>query len=370
MVLDCQVGEWGAWSECDKSCGTGMMTRTRQILQAAQNGGKHCPSMLQKRGCQGYRCHGHRDKKILREMALLLPAALSRHRRVNDSDSKGDSRHNLRTRYRDSFKHIRDHEQLGNLQSTGALNWILRRIRGNQGIQGCHKLPPYNLMQEGDRITVRCDLEALVQDKEASASATGSNKLQGGRATTAPTTTTTTTTTRKYLTAEEGGGGDESSNNDDEENDEEDEEEEEQEQEPEQEPEHEEEEEEEETNEDDAQNMLEPETDAEAETETGSNENNYEYKRQRQSQSQSHRQRSATSKRSTNKSAPLSPLALQQQQQQQQQQLLLSHHCRGEGLSGRTTRWSALPAPSCRGKWLRLTIGPPKKCNHAQFIFV
>lgn len=65
-VLDCQVGDWGAWSECDRSCGTGMMTRNRQILQAAQNGGKHCPTLQQKRSCQGYRCHGHHDKKILR----------------------------------------------------------------------------------------------------------------------------------------------------------------------------------------------------------------------------------------------------------------------------------------------------------------
>lgn len=48
----------------------------------------------------------------------------------------------------------------------------------------------------------------------------------------------------------------------------------------------------------------------------------------------------------------------------------IQYHCRGEGLPGRTTRWSALAAPSCRGKWLRLTLDTPKKCTHAQFIFV
>lgn len=47
-----------------------------------------------------------------------------------------------------------------------------------------------------------------------------------------------------------------------------------------------------------------------------------------------------------------------------------NYHCRGEGLPGRTTRWSALAAPSCRGKWLRLTLRTPKKCTHAQFIYV
>lgn len=48
----------------------------------------------------------------------------------------------------------------------------------------------------------------------------------------------------------------------------------------------------------------------------------------------------------------------------------IQYHCRGEGLPGRTTRWSALAAPSCRGKWLRLTLDTPRKCSHAQFIFV
>ncbi|XP_002058183.3 uncharacterized protein vex isoform X1 [Drosophila virilis] len=332
-VLDCQVGDWGAWSECDKSCGAGMMTRTRQILQAVQNGGKHCPSLLQKRACQGYRCHGHRDKKILREMALLLPAALSRSHHANNSS---DLHHNLRTRYRDSYKHNRDHEYCVEFEVIKAS-------------KACHKLPPYNLMLEGDRITVRCDLEALVQDA-ATATAGGKQGSRGAAATT--TTTTRKTPMAQPYSMDDGDDADRldssssssSSNNEDDNEDDE----------------------EETSEEDDAQNMLEPEAEPEPEpeTEVGSNES-HEYKHQRQL----HRARSATSKRSA---APILPPALQQKQreEEEQQQLLLSYHCRGEGLSGRTTRWSALPAPSCRGKWLRLTIGPPKKCNHAQFIFV
>lgn len=342
-VLDCQVGEWGAWSECDKSCGTGMMTRTRQILQAAQNGGKHCPSMLQKRGCQGYRCHGHHDKKILREMALLLPAALSHNRHANDSS---DIRRNLHSRYRESYKHNRDHEYCVEFEVIKAS-------------KACHKLPPYNLMLEGDRIVVRCDLEALIQDKESGTGVESKQSNSKGGATTATISTTTTTTTSTHKThayvLEDGDDSNEEDNEDDEEGQQQQDQ-----------------EEEEETEEDDAQNMLETEaempmgTEKEMETETGSNESSSDFKLQLQRQRQSHRQQqhSATMKRSA---TPILPQALQQQQQQQ---LLLSYHCRGEGLSGRTTRWSALPAPSCRGKWLRLTIGPPKKCNHAQFIFV
>lgn len=46
------------------------------------------------------------------------------------------------------------------------------------------------------------------------------------------------------------------------------------------------------------------------------------------------------------------------------------YRCRGEGLTGRNTRWSSLAVPGCRGKWLRLTVGQPKKCKRSQFIFV
>ncbi|KAH8265767.1 hypothetical protein KR026_012378 [Drosophila bipectinata] len=298
-VLDCQVGDWGAWSECDKSCGTGMMTRTRQILQAAQNGGKHCPTLLQKRGCQGYRCHGHRDKKILREMALLLPAALSHNRHANDSS---DIRRNLRMRYHDSYKHNRDHEYCVEFE-------VIKSSKA------CHKLPPYNLMLEGDRITVRCDLEAFIQDSIASS-----------------TTAKPPAPSHAPLPSEPVEDGEESSSSsgssDDSNNKEEDDEE--QDGEPEE--------------QDDLQNTL----------DTGSNES-FEYRHQRQERRNPRKPRNPI---------PVTPPSTVTPTPAP------SYHCRGEGLAGRTTRWTALPAPSCRGKWLRLTVGPPKKCNHAQFIFV
>lgn len=65
-VIDCTVSEWGIWSECDVSCGTGMMTRTRTVLTQPENGGKHCPSLTQKRGCQGFKCHGQHERRVLR----------------------------------------------------------------------------------------------------------------------------------------------------------------------------------------------------------------------------------------------------------------------------------------------------------------
>ncbi|XP_034140378.1 thrombospondin type-1 domain-containing protein 7A isoform X2 [Drosophila guanche] len=103
-VLDCQASDWSAWSECNKSCGSGLMTRSRQVLQVAQNGGKHCPTLFQTRSCQGFCCHGHHEKKILREMALLLPAALSH------NVSSSATRRNLRRGYRGTYRQDWDHD--------------------------------------------------------------------------------------------------------------------------------------------------------------------------------------------------------------------------------------------------------------------
>ncbi|KAH8368113.1 hypothetical protein KR084_007088 [Drosophila pseudotakahashii] len=312
-VLDCQVGDWGAWSECDKGCGTGMMTRNRQILQAAQNGGKHCPSLEQKRSCQGYRCHGHHDKKILHEMALLLPAALSHNRHINDST---DIRRNLRTRYRDSYKHNHDHEYCVEFEVIKAS-------------KACHKLPPYNLMLEGDRITVRCDLEALIQDSVASSTTARTPQVAN------PPTSTTASASASGQRAddleEERQQRENSSGSDGDDQDTEVEEEE---------------EEQEQEEQDDLQNAL----------DTESNESS-DYRHQRSQSQMPHNRRTAGRRSAAVPATPPPTLAP-------------TYHCRGEGLAGRTTRWSALPAPSCRGKWLRLTVGPPKKCGHAQFIFV
>lgn len=65
-VTDCAVSQWGSWSDCDIACGTGMMSRNRSITVQPKNGGKHCPSLVQKRGCQGTKCHHHHDKRVLR----------------------------------------------------------------------------------------------------------------------------------------------------------------------------------------------------------------------------------------------------------------------------------------------------------------
>lgn len=270
-VLDCKVSEWSQWSECDTSCGIGMMTRSRSILQPTQNGGKHCPSLVQKRGCQGLRCHGHHDRKVLREMALLLPADLSKNHNFNDSS---DTRRNLRLRYRASFKHNREHEYCVEYEVIKAS-------------KPCHKLTPYNKLLEGDRIVVQCDMDSRIEDLSSS-----SHSLVDS-----PHTNTNehhTNTSRKFEIVNNS-----AILNEDEED------------------------------EDDLDDDSE------------------DYDR-------------STIPTTTTTTIPTTTTTHPS----------ATYHCRGEGLSGRTTRWSALPAPSCRGKWLRLTVGKPKKCSHPQFVFV
>lgn len=266
-VLDCEVSEWGQWSECDKNCGIGMMLRTRDILQPAQNGGKHCPSLVQKRGCQGLRCHGHHDKKVLREVALLLPAELN-----SKTHNYSDTRRNSQFRYRTSVIHNREDEYCVEYE-------VLKASKP------CHKLTPYNKLLEGDRIAVRCGAGAFIEDSPSAIQNIEVDKnllLQQNN------------TSRKPEITNNSIGGSED-------------------------------EEDEEDFDDDSEeydhSMLPTIT--------------------------------STTPTTTTTQIPLA-----------------TYHCRGEGLSGRTTRWSALAAPSCRGKWLRLTVGTPKKCSKPQFVFV
>lgn len=54
--LDCVVGQWGGWSTCTKTCGTGVETRARAVTVAAQSGGAECPITEEKRDCNTQQC--------------------------------------------------------------------------------------------------------------------------------------------------------------------------------------------------------------------------------------------------------------------------------------------------------------------------
>lgn len=87
-VVDCQVTPWGPWSACDTDCGPGTMSRTRTVQIQPENGGRHCPSLEQRRGCQVSNCHHHPDPAIkgkLMTNRLLLNFRLMFRMRVRKS---------------------------------------------------------------------------------------------------------------------------------------------------------------------------------------------------------------------------------------------------------------------------------------------
>eukprot|EP01006_Ploeotia_vitrea_P040132 TRINITY_DN66404_c3_g4_i3.p1 TRINITY_DN66404_c3_g4~~TRINITY_DN66404_c3_g4_i3.p1 ORF type:complete len:2189 (-),score=999.16 TRINITY_DN66404_c3_g4_i3:889-6498(-) len=56
--VDCKLGEWSSWSECDEPCGPGQESRTRNIVQPERNGGKPCDpkDLVESRACQVKPC--------------------------------------------------------------------------------------------------------------------------------------------------------------------------------------------------------------------------------------------------------------------------------------------------------------------------
>lgn len=62
---DCQVSNWGKWSECNTDCGIGSMRRKRKITKYPLNGGEACPVLKQTRGCNRAMCNKNNYATIL-----------------------------------------------------------------------------------------------------------------------------------------------------------------------------------------------------------------------------------------------------------------------------------------------------------------
>ena len=43
QIVDCKWSQYGHWSSCSTSCGEGIKTKSRSVIQNAMNGGKECP---------------------------------------------------------------------------------------------------------------------------------------------------------------------------------------------------------------------------------------------------------------------------------------------------------------------------------------
>ncbi|XP_014675219.1 PREDICTED: somatomedin-B and thrombospondin type-1 domain-containing protein-like [Priapulus caudatus] len=97
---NCLVGNFTAWSPCSTRCGVGIMTRSRDILQAASNGGEQCPHMEEKRGCMGFEC-SQNDSAAIKEVGLLLPLKYGKARDYNPDD---DINKNIKEHYHKSYR--------------------------------------------------------------------------------------------------------------------------------------------------------------------------------------------------------------------------------------------------------------------------
>jgi len=57
VAVDCVLGVFSDWTACSKSCGSGLQTRTRQIITAPKHGGAACDGALKEvQGCADFEC--------------------------------------------------------------------------------------------------------------------------------------------------------------------------------------------------------------------------------------------------------------------------------------------------------------------------
>jgi hypothetical protein len=56
QTCDCVVGDWLAFSQCTKTCGLGTHTRSRPLLKKSFKGGAPCPKLSEPKYCQGKVC--------------------------------------------------------------------------------------------------------------------------------------------------------------------------------------------------------------------------------------------------------------------------------------------------------------------------
>lgn len=60
--MDCKLSAWSGWSRCDRTCGKGVQSRSRVIVQHPSPGRPPCEPLEQKRGCMGTSC-SRKDRK-------------------------------------------------------------------------------------------------------------------------------------------------------------------------------------------------------------------------------------------------------------------------------------------------------------------
>ena len=56
--VDCAMGGWSDWSGCSQTCGDGIATRSREVVEQPLNGGLACSDRNESRNCKIEPCAG------------------------------------------------------------------------------------------------------------------------------------------------------------------------------------------------------------------------------------------------------------------------------------------------------------------------
>jgi hypothetical protein len=107
-VVDCELGQWLPWSECDARCGQGIKQRRREVIVEERNGGQPCGPTVEKAICEGTGCKVPRapeGQADLKETGKIIPAMFGTWRKSKRYDPYKDIRKNL-------FEHYEPHKMV------------------------------------------------------------------------------------------------------------------------------------------------------------------------------------------------------------------------------------------------------------------
>lgn len=62
--LDCQISDWGAWSECSASCGPGLTMRTRKLINRSNRKKCNHIPLIEKTKCMLSNCAPGTEEKL------------------------------------------------------------------------------------------------------------------------------------------------------------------------------------------------------------------------------------------------------------------------------------------------------------------
>ncbi|CAL8297260.1 unnamed protein product [Lota lota] len=87
---DCVVSEFGPWTSCSKTCGTGLQNRIRCVLAPPLFGGAACPNLTEFQTCQPGLCEGEESLYSLR-LGPWGPCGVPLPRQARQAPREGDS---------------------------------------------------------------------------------------------------------------------------------------------------------------------------------------------------------------------------------------------------------------------------------------